>query len=43
LQDISATKDIEGVMVGGQWLSRIALDFLLDSSAAELSRAGLRP
>ncbi len=42
LADISHTKEIEGVMLGGQWLSRIALDFLLDRGAAELSQAGLR-
>jgi hypothetical protein len=29
-------------MLDGQWLSRIALDFLLDRSAAELSQASLR-
>ncbi|MEJ2312466.1 MAG: amidohydrolase family protein [Gemmatimonadales bacterium] len=42
LESISNTRRIEGVMVGGQWLSRIALDFLLDRGAAELSQAGLR-
>ncbi len=42
LEKISNTRRIEGVMLGGQWLSRIALDFLLDRSAAELSQASLR-
>ena len=42
LADISNTEQIEGVMLGGQWLSRIALDFLLDRGAEELSQAGLR-
>ena len=42
LEEISNTRRIEGVMVGGQWLSRIGLDLLLDRSAAELSQAGLR-
>ena len=42
LENISNTRSIEGVMLGGQWLSRIALDFLLDRSAAELSQASLR-
>jgi imidazolonepropionase-like amidohydrolase len=42
LERISNTRRIEGVMLGGQWLSRIALDFLLDRSAAELSQANLR-
>jgi imidazolonepropionase-like amidohydrolase len=42
LERISNTRRIEGVMLGGQWLSRIALDFLLDRSAEELSQASLR-
>jgi imidazolonepropionase-like amidohydrolase len=42
LEEISNTRRIEGVMLDGQWLSRIAVDFLLDRSAAELSQASLR-
>jgi cytosine/adenosine deaminase-related metal-dependent hydrolase len=42
LAEISNTRRIEGVMLGGQWLSRIAVDFLLDRSAEELSQASLR-
>lgn len=42
LENISHTQRIEGVMLGGQWLSRIALDLLLDRSAAEISGARLR-
>jgi imidazolonepropionase-like amidohydrolase len=43
LEDIGATRSIEGVVAGGRWLPRKELDGMLARAAERLSKAPLRP